>query len=169
LSIAGALTGCAANATPEATRTTSSHLNQTDGDSAARGQRGALLSAVYAGIFSHPISDDVYNYWVDRYNPAAGVTCRAIVQAFMLADPQRALAMNATNDLDPDLTGYVDSLFAGVLPWSIYGQELVSDPGVTTGTLADWYLEGQMSMDRIEAVFLDATIFKRRCADAGMQ
>jgi hypothetical protein len=170
--VAAAVVGCAgADPTSEPTRTTSSHLDDGHPPNDARDRRAALLSAIYAGIFSRPISDDVRNYWVDRYNPAAGVTCRAIVQAFMLADRQRALAAAATNVSDPNLTGYIESLFEGLLPLGFYGtgREPPNDPRPNTAQLAYWVVEGQTTIDQLDALFLDDYPFTRRCEEAGMQ
>jgi hypothetical protein len=127
---------------------------------ADRDRHGALLKAVYAGIFGNPPSDYVYYYWVDRYAPASGVDCRAIAQAFLLATPARDAAAAATDPNDPALTGYIETLYEAILP---------SYPGDNTAEIAGWRTSGQLTMYQLDGIFLDDGIFKARCADAGMQ
>ena len=77
----------------------------------ARDQRGVLLKEVYAGIFGSPPAETTYLYWVEKYNPSAGVTCSAIVEAFLLDSSSRAAAATASTADDPALTGYIEMLY----------------------------------------------------------
>jgi hypothetical protein len=131
-----------------------------DSPNATRDQHGALLKAVYAEIFGQAPSDYVYFYWVDRYNPAAGIGCRAILQAFVLASPARAPAEAATSASDPALTGYIHMLYRALLP---------TYPGDHTDEIASWRMANYLTMDQLDGIFLDDDILKKRCSAVDMQ
>jgi hypothetical protein len=125
----------------------------------ARDQRGALLRTIYGEIFGYGISDYVYFYWVDRYAPPT-VGCRATVQAFVLASPMRAAAEKAKLQTDPALRDYIHMLYRALLP---------NYPGDNTSIIAGWRQSGFVTMDQLDAIFLDDAIMKSRCAAAGME
>jgi hypothetical protein len=127
---------------------------------ADRDRHGVLIKTVYQGIFGFSMPDYVYYYWVDRYNPANGVNCREITQAFLLATPARNAAAAATEPKDPALTGYIEMQYRAILP---------AYPGDNTAEIAGWRTSNQLTMYQLDGIFLDNPEYTARCADAGMQ
>lgn len=121
-------------------------------------QRSALLSSVYGGIFGAPPAADVLSFWTDRYAPTEGIGGRAIAEAFLLASPNRAGAEAATTADDPALTAYIEAAYAGLLPGHVDN----------TATIAGWYAQGLLTIDQLDAMFLDDAQFRDRCAVAGV-
>jgi hypothetical protein len=126
----------------------------------ARDQRGDFIRTVYKKIFGYDIGDDTYDYWVAAYNPGGGVGCRGIVQAFLVASPARGQAAAATSATDATLTTYIEMLYAALLP--NFGAD-------NTTEIAGWRQDGYLTMDQLDAIFLDDPEMKSRCAAAGMQ
>src|SRR5262249_42596152 len=127
-----------------------------------RDQHGVLLREVYAGIFGYGISDYVYYYWVDKYNPPS-VGCTALVEAFLLASPARAAAAAATVPTDPALISYIHMLYSALLLISAV------DPVDNTSRIAGWRQSNFVTMDQRDGIFTGTDVFKNRCLAAGMQ
>jgi hypothetical protein len=127
----------------------------------ARAQRSQLVRELYESVFGFAQSKDSNDYWTDAYNPAAGIGCRAIAQAFVTASPLRGLASAATVATDPALTSYIRMLYRAILPaW---------DPAsYNTALIAGWRVTGSLTMDQLDGIFLDNDEFKARCAAAGV-
>lgn len=107
-------------------------------------------------------------FWRNRYNPSAGIGCRAIVEAFLLAQPTRPQAMNAygvyASGPDTALTGYIQMQYRALLPGV--------DPGPFYSgpqhSIYRWYVDRHITMTQLDAIFLDHPVLQNRCAAAGL-
>jgi hypothetical protein len=125
-----------------------------------RDRRGELLRTVFAAIYGQPISDVQYDYWVNDYNPAAGVGCHAMMEGLLVYSPGRAQAVAATSASDPALTSYIEMLYRALLP--NFGAD-------NTTTIAGWRVAGYLTIEQLDGIFLDDPMMKNRCIAAGME
>lgn len=125
--------------------------------------------AIFAGtVYQHTGGNQVptIDYWTRRYNPANGIGCRAIVQAFLLAHPSRDYAKQAIGARVPITVPTAGALFNYIVMQ--FAAEL---PGVDNSpayTIIGWASDGQIGMDGIDSLFLDHPVFKNYCASAGL-